>query len=82
MEKDFLFIAGEMLGSMRLMAEGVRAVFESQLSPMYGELLSLGRQEEAVALDTIGTALNQLQQQIHTLQLAYPWAPMPEEPNE
>lgn len=70
MEKNFMFIAGEMLSKMRLTAEGARTVFESQLAPLYGELLSDGRQEEAVALDSIGTALNWLEQQIHDLQLA------------
>lgn len=71
MEKDFVFVAGERLGKMRLMAEGARTVFESHLAPLYGELLSDGRQEEAVALDSIGAALNWLEQQIHDLQLAY-----------
>lgn len=71
MEKDFTFVAGEMLGKMRLTAEGARTVFESHLAPLYGELLSDGRQEEAVALDSIGAALNWLEEQIHDLQLAY-----------
>lgn len=73
MDTDFLFIAGEGLGSMRLTAEGARTLFENQLSPLYGLLLSLGRQEKAIALDTIGTALNQLEGQIHDLQTACTW---------
>lgn len=71
MEKDFMFIAGEMLSKMRLTAEGARTVFESELSPLYGELLASSRREEAVALDSVGTALNVLERQIRELQLAY-----------
>ncbi len=71
MKKDFLFLAGEQLGNMRLTAEGARTLFESELSPLYHTLMEGGQTEEAIALDAIGTALNTLEQQIHDLQLAY-----------
>lgn len=71
MGKDFRFFAGERLGNMRLTAEGSRTLFESELSPLYRTLMEGGQAEEAIALDTIGTALNTLEQQVHDLQLAY-----------
>ena len=71
MKKDFLFLAGERLGNMRLTAEGARTLFESELPPLYHTLMEGGQTEEALALDTIGTALNTLEQQIHDLQLVY-----------
>ena len=67
MEKDF----GEVLAIMRLVAEGACTMFENELSPLYGFLLKNGRTEEALALDTIGTALTTLEQQAHDLQRAY-----------
>ena len=67
MEKDF----GEALAMMRLVAEGARTMFENELSPLYGFLLKNGRADEALALDTIGTALTTLEQQAHDLQRAY-----------
>lgn len=66
MERNITVIAGE----MRLVAEGARSLFESELSSLYGFLMKNGKEEEAIALDTIGTALNTLEQQIHDLQLA------------
>ena len=53
MEHNIALIAGE----MRLTAEGARSLFESELSPLYGWLMKNGKEEEALALDTIGTAL-------------------------
>ena len=67
MEKDF----GEVLAMMRLTAEGARTLFENELSPLYGFLMKNGKEEEALALDTIGTALTMLEQQAHDLQRAY-----------
>lgn len=71
MEKDFQFLAGEQLRNMRLVAEGARTLFENDISSLYGFLMKNGKEEEALSLDTIGTALNTLEQQIHDLQLAY-----------
>ena len=71
MEKTFMFIAGETLANMRLVAEGARSLFENELSPLYGFLMKNGKEEEALALDTIGTALSTLEQQAHDLQRAY-----------
>ncbi len=71
MEKDFQFLAGEQLRNMRLVAEGTRTLFENDISSLYGFLMKNGKEEEALSLDTIGTALNTLEQQIHDLQLAY-----------
>ncbi len=71
MEKDFQFLAGEQLRNMRLVAEGARTLFENDISSLYGFLMKNGKEEEALSLDTIGTALNTLEQQIHGLQLAY-----------
>ena len=71
MEKTFMFIAGETLANMRLVAEGARSLFESELSSLYGFLMNNGKEEEALALDTIGTALTTLEQQAHDLQRAY-----------
>ena len=71
MEKTFMFIAGETLANMRLVAEGARTLFESELSSLYGFLMKNGKEEEALALDTIGTALTTLEQQAHDLQRAY-----------
>ena len=71
MEKTFMFIAGETLANMRLTAEGARTLFENELSPLYGFLMKNGKEEEALALDTIGTALTTLEQQAHDLQRAY-----------
>ena len=65
MEKDF----GEVLAIMRLVAEGARTMFENELSPLYGFLLKNGRADEALALDTIGTAINMLEayaRELHT----------------
>lgn len=70
MEKDFQFLAGEQLRNMRLVAEGARTLFENDISSLYGFLMKHGKEEEALSLDTIGTALNTLEQQIHDLQLA------------
>ena len=53
MEHNIALIAGE----MRLMTEGARSLFESELSPLYGWLMKNGKEEEALALGTIGTAL-------------------------
>ena len=71
MEKTFMFIAGETLANMRLVAEGARSLFENELSPLYGFLMKNGKEEEALALDTIGMALTTLEQQAHDLQRAY-----------
>ena len=71
MEKTFMFVAGETLANMRLVAEGARTLFEDELSSLYGFLIKNGREEEALALDTIGTAINALEQQAHELQTAY-----------
>ena len=71
MEKDFQFLAGEQLRNMRLVAEGARTLFENDISSLYGFLMKNGKEEEALSLDTIGTALNTLEQQIHDLQLAF-----------
>ena len=71
MEKTFMFIAGETLANMRLVAEGARTLFESELSSLYGFSMKNGKEEEALALDTIGTALTTLEQQAHDLQRAY-----------
>ncbi len=71
MKKDFLFLAGEQLRNMRLVAEGARTLSENDISSLYGFLMKNGKEEEALSLDTIGTALNTLEQQIHDLQLAY-----------
>ena len=46
-------------------------MFESDLSSLYGFLMNNGKEEEALALDTIGTALATLEQQAHDLQRAY-----------
>ena len=70
MEKDFQFLAGEQLRNMRLVAEGARTLFENDITSLYGFLMKNGQTEEAIALDTIGTALNTLEQQIHVLQRA------------
>ena len=67
MERNITVIAGE----MRLVAEGARSLFESELSSLYGFLMMNGKEEEALALDTIGTALTTLEQQAHDLQRAY-----------
>jgi len=67
MERNITVIAGE----MRLVAEGARSLFESELSSLYGFLMKNGKEEEALALDTIGTALATLEQQAHDLQRAY-----------
>ena len=67
MERNITVIAGE----MRLVAEGARLLFESELSSLYGFLMNNGKEEEALALDTIGTALATLEQQAHDLQRAY-----------
>ena len=67
MERNITVIAGE----MRLVAEGARSLFESELSSLYGFLMNNGKEEEALALDTIGTALTTLEQQAHDLQRAY-----------
>ena len=66
MEKDF----GEVVAMMRLVAEGARTLFENELSPLYGFLLKNGRTEEALALDTIGTAINVLEQHARELHTA------------
>ena len=66
MEKDF----GEVLAIMRLVAEGARTMFENELSPLYGFLLKTGRADEALALDTIGTAINVLEQHARELHTA------------
>ena len=71
MEKTFMFIAGETLANMRLVAEGARTLFEDELSSLYGYLMKNGKEEEALALDTIGTAINALEQEAHELQTAY-----------
>ena len=71
MERNFMFIAGETLANMRLTAEGARTLFENGISSLYGFLRKNGKEEEALSLDIIGTALNTLEQQIHDLQLAY-----------
>ena len=67
MERNITVIAGE----MRLVAEGARSLFESELSSLYGFLMKNGKEEEALALDSIGTALTALEQQTHDLQRAY-----------
>ena len=56
------------IAEMRLVAEGARSLFESELSSLYGFLMKNGKEEEALALDTIGTALATLEQQAHDLQ--------------
>ena len=71
MEKTFMFVAGETLANMRLVAEGARTLFENELSSLYGFLIKNGREEEALTLDTIGTALATLGQQTCDLQRAY-----------
>ena len=71
MEKTFMFVAGETLANMRLVAEGARTLFEDELSSLYGFLIRNNKEEEALALDTIGTALATLEQQAHDLQRAY-----------
>ena len=70
MQKNFMFVAGETLSNMRLAAEGARTLFESELSSLYGFLMKNGKEEEALALDTIGTSLAELAQQTHDLQRA------------
>lgn len=71
MEKTFMFVAGETLANMRLVAEGARTLFENELSSLYGFLMKNDKEEEALALDTIGTALADLARQISGLQRAY-----------
>ena len=68
MEKTFMFVAGETLANMRLVAEGARSLFENDITSLYGFLMNNGKEEEALALDTIGTALATLEQQAHDLQ--------------
>ena len=71
MEKTFMFVAGETLANMRLVAEGARTLFEDELSSLYGFLIRNNKEEEALALDTIGTALATLEQHTHDLQRSY-----------
>ena len=70
MEKTFMFVAGETLANMRLVAEGARTLFEDELSSLYGFLIKNDKEEEALALDTLGTALATLEQHTHDLQRA------------
>ena len=58
------------LAEMRLVAEGARSLFESELSSLYGLLMKNGREEEALALDTIGTAINMLEAYARELHMA------------
>ena len=66
-----MFVAGETLANMRLIAEGARTLFENDITSLYGFLMKNVKEEEALALDTIGTALTTLEQQALDLQRAY-----------
>ena len=70
MEMDFMLNAGQALNRMRLTLEGAVAFFENDLSGHYREALAAGRTDEALALDMLGTALNELRRDVAELQAA------------
>ena len=55
---------------MRLTLEGAASFFENDLSGHYREALAAGRTDEALALDMLGTALNELRREVTELQAA------------
>ena len=68
MEMNFMLNAGQALNKMRLPLEGATTFFETDLSGHYREALAAGRTEEALALDMLGTALNELRREVAELQ--------------
>ena len=68
MEMDFMLNAGQALNKMRLTLEGATTFFETDLSGHYREALAAGRTDEALALDMLGTALNELRREVAELQ--------------
>ena len=70
MEMDFMLNAGQALNRMRLTLEGAAAFFENDLSGHFREALAAGRTDEALALDMLGTALNELRREVAELQSA------------
>ena len=68
MEMDFMLTAGQSLNRMRLLLEGATVFFENELSGRYRAALEDGRTDEALALDMLGTTLNELRQEVATLQ--------------
>ena len=68
MEMDFMLNAGQALNKMRLTLEGATTFFETDLSGHYREARAATRTDEALALDMLGTALNELRREVAELQ--------------
>ena len=68
MDMDFMLNAGQALNKMRLTLEGAAFFFEKDLSGYYREAMAAGRADEALALDMLGTALNELRREVADLQ--------------
>lgn len=68
MEMDFMLTAGQSLNRMRLLLEGATVFFENELSGRYRAALGADNTDEALALDMLGTTLNELRQEVAALQ--------------
>ncbi len=62
---------GKSLANMRIVIEGAVHLFEMEVDPLYQLALENGRKEQALALDTLGAALNTLYGQIADVQASY-----------
>ena len=68
MEHDFQGTATHDLACMRLIAEGAVTLYESEMNNVYQSLLDAGKMDAALAVDTLGTALHQINQMLQELQ--------------
>ena len=71
LEKDFLFLAGNRLATMRLTVEGAAMVYTDEVMRVYRVAVKEGRASDALALDMVGAALFSIKDQIIELQMAY-----------
>ena len=67
---DLMLNVGQGLNKMRLTLEGAAVLFENDLSGCYRAALDAGQLVTALALDMLGTALNELRQDVTELQAA------------
>ena len=71
LEKDFLFLAGNRLATMRLTVEGAALTYTDEVMRVYRRAVKDGDADDALALDLIGAALFSMKDQIVELQTAY-----------
>ena len=71
LEKDFLFLTGNSLATMRLTVEGAALMYTDEVMQIYSRAVKEENADDALALDLLGAALFSIKDQIIELQTAY-----------